>query len=94
MKFRQPVRYLISQIQKQLVFQGFFLLFSPQDPVFFFLQLCGDETFGVDQGLFADEMIGYLIQLGPRYFKIVTKDPVITDLKVLDTGRLPFFGLQ
>ncbi|OPZ91349.1 MAG: hypothetical protein BWY73_01116 [candidate division TA06 bacterium ADurb.Bin417] len=59
-----------------------------------FLELRGDEAFGVDQGLLAQVILGHQVQIGFAYLQVIAEDPVVADLEGIDAGTLDFLGLE
>ena len=79
---------------KEPVFQLQPFVLGAGDLFLEFLELRGDEAFGVDQGLLADEVLGHMGQLAAADFDIVAEDLVEADLEVANAGARPLAGLQ
>ena len=59
-----------------IIFQGVELVLCVEDTVLQFLEALGRITFGADQGLFADIIVGYKIFKGIGDLKIVSENLV------------------
>ena len=81
---------VFPQLGKNLIFQGSQAIPGTQDLVFQLLQLGGDVTLAVGQGLLADVVHGHLIRKGLGNFDVITENPVIADLQGADAGLFFF----
>ena len=77
-----------------IIFQGVELVLCVEDTVLQFLEALGRITFGADQGLFADIIVGYKIFKGIGDLKIVSENLVVFDPQIFDACSLPVLCLQ
>ena len=85
---------MLPQLRENLVFQRGEPVLGGEYLVFQILQLLGDVTLAVCQGLLANVVVGNLIHEGFGDFNIIAENPVIAHLQGADTGLFLFGGFN
>ena len=84
----------ITDIGKQLVFQGIKFIFSAKDHIFKVFQLLGNITFCICKSLFTDVVLRHQFFKRIGYLKGIAEYTVIFDLQGFDSGTLTFLCFQ
>ena len=80
-------RHLLAHLAEQLILQIDNLLLCVQHGVLILLELLCDIALTVCERLLSNIVIRHLRGLQARYFDIIAKDAVVTDLQLGDAGR-------
>ena len=84
----------ITDIGKQLVFQGIKFIFSAKDHIFKVFQLLGNITLCICKSLFTDVVLRHQFFKRIGYLKGIAEYTVIFNLQGFDSGTLTFLCFQ
>ncbi len=92
--FGQLTEHLLAHALEQFVFQFHAAFLRAEDFAFHLLQFRRDVAFAVGDGLLADVMRRYLVEIRPGDFDVVAENGIEPDFQRCDAGAPDFVRLQ
>ena len=84
----------LDDLQKQFLLLGYGPLLGVHDLLLFLPKLLGIKAFRIGHRLLANVVFGHETQVGLGHFNKISERSVVFDLKIPNSGLLPFPGFQ